>query len=750
MPQFHYRQVGFGTRFELASGFRNNGENPASLFENELVADVGGLCLGWKECALPIFDHHFFREDDAQYPSAAAAILHQAHWINAYFEKLQARLGGTKEIWLVTHENRDFDAYCSLFLARAVLNGEIPASDWDELGLHPEGWKEFADKSGRKINWYEPCVVQLPPERRWPILLAAYASRVDNCKPITCPRKYALHAVLYAAKARQRPLEEGALWFFQATRDQIVGSKRLNPLTDALFDTNSDFKPELELLALEEERYQRDIRRARKVLVNLPSHDNFTNWYEEGACKVPLLNTDGSLCQEHLKFGRQSSRQVDGIYLRDPDSILFKEWARVDTQNSPSQQGFLFTAVTYSSGANDKPRYVFSLDPERASGTHLYPVWVILQAAEMGEMKKHSITKGKDRKGFEGRQCGEDPWFDGSNYRCTIVDSPRRGSLIPQADQHSFLDGPVALVRRELEYGWFKTPEAEVWDFAADHVEVIPASVRRVSIQDADKESPPKGAIRFAQIPLCQIVDLGNPQLRTQIGQNLWLLLEDQNVVTVPTDFQQRHLLGGNDLVLVWSRRGIAVAYKQEALGEVSSLKSSMKTWASIAALFQQLLKDRETGRSGAAQIRQGKWLLSKLLLLKHQSSLPEGKALRRLFEATRMDDLVSTLHEFNEQDLEELRELAEKKRDITLQVVLAVGMGLGLILSWHQTEQVKLAAVLNNHLADKDKWWIGMYLGLVFIGAYLLSLAVFFLKENRQRRSKQHSVSATNERQRE
>ena len=560
--------------------------------------------------------------------------------------------------------------------------------------IRRESRERWRSKSGRKINWYEPWVVQLPPERRWPILLAAYASRVDNCKPIICPGNMPCTQCQF-----MRPKHGNARWkrekpclFFQATRDQIVGSKQLNPLTDALFDTNSDFKPELELLALEEERYQRDIRRARKVLVNLPSHDNFTNWYEEGACKVPLLNTDGSLCQEHLKFGRQSSRQVDGIYLRDPDSILFKEWARVDTQNSPSQQGFLFTAVTYSSGANDKPRYVFSLDPERASGTHLYGVWAILQAAEMGEMKKHSIAKGNDRKGFEGRQCGEDPWFDGSNYRCTIVDSPRRGSLIPQADQHSFLDGPVALVRRELEYGWFKTPQAEVWDFAADQVEVIPAPVRRVSIQDADKESPQKGAVRFAQIPLWQTVDLGNPQLRTQIGQNLWLLLEDQNVVTVPTDFQQRHLLGGNDLVLVWSRRGIAVAYKQEALGEVSSLKSSMRTWASIAALFQQLLKDRETGNSGAAQIREGKGLLSKLLLLKHQSSLPEGKALRRLFEATRMDDLVSTLHEFNEQDLEELRELAEKKRDITLQVVLAVGMGLGLILSWHQTEQVKLS----------------------------------------------------------
>ena len=58
MFKFKYREVGFGTRFNLVSGFRNSRESPGSLFENELVADVGGACLGWSDCTRPILDHH--------------------------------------------------------------------------------------------------------------------------------------------------------------------------------------------------------------------------------------------------------------------------------------------------------------------------------------------------------------------------------------------------------------------------------------------------------------------------------------------------------------------------------------------------------------------------------------------------------------------------------------------------------------------------------------------------------------------
>ena len=98
MLSFKYREVGFGTRLNPVSGFRNNRENSDSLFGNELVADVGGTCFGVPDCTRPILNHHFPREDGAQYPSAAAAILHQASRITAYFQSLQDRLGKNGEV----------------------------------------------------------------------------------------------------------------------------------------------------------------------------------------------------------------------------------------------------------------------------------------------------------------------------------------------------------------------------------------------------------------------------------------------------------------------------------------------------------------------------------------------------------------------------------------------------------------------------------------------------------------------------
>ena len=763
MFSFKYRLVGFGTRFNPVSGFRNNRESPGSLFENELVADVGGTCLGLPDCTRPILDHHFHREDKAQYPSAAAAVLHQARWITAYFQSLQDRLGENGEVWLVTHAGPDFDAYCSLFLARALLSGEIPTAGWEELKVHPEGWMEFPE-SKAKIDWYEPRVANLredQKEHRWPILLAAYASAVDNCKPIRCSRASALHSVLYAAQARQRPLEDGAMRFFLAARNAIRGPRQLNPLTDSLFDKDSEFASELELLALEAERYQRDVRRGRKAVVNLPCHNDFKAWFEESACKTPLLNADGKLRQEHLDFGRQSSRQADGtclpdsrqadgIYLRDPESILFKEWARADTQNSPSHDGFLFTSVVYSSGANGKPRFVFSLDPERAAGAHLYPVWARLQAAEMSEKNKPGEPQGKDRKGFEGRQCGDDPWFDGNNYKCTIVESPNSGSLLAKGGDAGALDKPVKLVRQQLEYDCFESRIAKVWDHQFNGDDPKPAKDdpqspwKEVRIEEAEKECPVNNAFRFTQIPLQKATDLSNAQLKAQIGHNLWLLLEDQNVVTVPDDFQQRHLLGGNNLVLVWDRRGIAVAYKQQAAGKVKDIYDWMRMWAWVTTRFEKLLKDRRDGRPAAEQIQSGKELLTEVLLLKHQSSLPEGKALRRLFESTRMDDLVSALQEFNELDLEEIHEEAEKWRDITLQIVLAVGTGLGLVLAWNQAEELKFNEVFVKDYDQKARYYFGLGLCAAFIGLYFITLAFNLGRDFwRQRRGQRRGSSS-------
>src|SRR5579862_7466878 len=104
--EFRYRFVDFGTSFlgdPHVRAFDKGNESPATLFANELATDVGGTCWDVNE-PLPVIDHHFLR--DAQFPSASAAVLHKAALIRARFAKLN------DVIWLVTHKEPDFDAFC--------------------------------------------------------------------------------------------------------------------------------------------------------------------------------------------------------------------------------------------------------------------------------------------------------------------------------------------------------------------------------------------------------------------------------------------------------------------------------------------------------------------------------------------------------------------------------------------------------------------------------------------------------------
>jgi hypothetical protein len=243
-----------------------------------------------------------------------------------------------------------------------------------------------------------------------------------------------------------------------------------------------------------------------------------------------LLGDDGRLRDLHLRAsaaaGQEPHRQaVDGIYVRDPECMLFKEWARSDTEHASLGTGFLFTAVAYSNhrrGAwRNETEYYFALNPERAGNLHLYNVWARLQELELqtiqqpefavprnqlDELNQSSIAeKGRTicRRGFEGRGGArhgvyfDDPWFDGQNYRCTIIATPNRGTLIPAGTAADLADDPVAaVVQRELEYAVLDS-NISIHDLSAspDVADVAPYP----DVVPHDPEIPPTlaGCYRF-------------------------------------------------------------------------------------------------------------------------------------------------------------------------------------------------------------------------------------------------------------
>ncbi len=710
---FRYRFVDFGTVFAGEEGIRGEtqgSERPSTLFSNELVTDVGGLCLNGDE-RLAVIDHHFTR--DAQFPAASAAVLHKA-------ELIRSRFSGQRDgvFWLVTHKQPDFDAFCSMYLARWILEDEAAVVDWHDCGLHPDGWLDFAER--RKIHWFAPDLQSVAAERRWPLLMASYASIVDNGQHFPCPRNRALHSVLYAALKRGRDYlaeTSGATELFDEIKIAIRDGKK-NPIFDSVLEESREFAPELAMLDREVEAYHRDVRRARKSIVYLQrSGAPFSAFFDKLKQRPLLAERDGTLCinPEHLLSG-QPRVATDGIYLRDPECLLFKEWARLDLENSSLGKGFEFTAVAYSNGrpeGDPNPTdYFFAIDPERANGRHLYAVWARLQGKEVEALRARAKDRPKAadrpaRRGFEGRAGTlggffADPWFDGQNYFCTIVATPNHGTLIGSAGIEAGLrdDSIVEAVRNEVEYSIYQgEPPGEtvcvaVFDLSATKSQ-HDSEPRKYDIAALKQiQAPTQRRFRFARIALRQDVPIalaGGTGLSLQIGETLWRVLYP-DLPAAPPDFAQRHLAVGPRCVGVWGNRGIAIAYKpslhqrtephEHRSEDDAGIRQDFVSIVALARDIDQLIADGEAltqVHSSASALHsqllpegspnlaeeiaaRGEVLARKAAQIKHNLTLPDSDLLRRFYDATGIDELLTTLRDLNQTAAEHLRR--EKMED--------------------------------------------------------------------------------------
>ncbi len=581
-----YRFVDFGTAFTSDPRPREETtayDSPATLHSNELATDVGATCWGPNE-TLTVIDHHFLR--DGQFPSASAAVLHKANLIRERFAHQPHPL-----LWLVTHTQPDFDALCSMYLARWIVEAPDAFTDWQRYGLHPDAW--LAAANGRKFDWFHPDVTAVPAEHRWPLLLASYASLLDNSGPITCPRQRALHSVLYAAIQRGRDYlspTSGAQEFFDEVREALLRAP-LNPIRDSVLEGNARFAPELEMLDRAAEAYKRDLQRARKAIVYLPESEaptpNFFKSPKEIARRLELRQS-AEVDAHHLTLADTFRIPTDGIYLRDPECQLFQEWARLDLENSILGAGFEFTTLAASGGianaALNTTDYCFSIDPERAHGRHLYTVWSRLQTREVESVLKPQengpgtapvLHPGGGERSRTMGALRADPWFGGQSPSGTLVRAPHGGTFISRAGMRSDLrdDAVVEAVRTELECSIYSAeslvagPQVILDDLAATGNAEDLASVECDLSQPLEIPPPRENHLRFARVGLRSDVPITTDGhagigLARQIGETLWQVLYPEKPGSMPQDFEQHHLVVTPDSVGVWGDRGIAVAQK--------------------------------------------------------------------------------------------------------------------------------------------------------------------------------------------
>lgn len=733
--EYRYRFVPFGTKFSFAGGMRASAADGGSdqLFENEIAADVGGICLGHHGESLPVIDHHFFRES-GQYPSAAAAVLHHAVRVRALRESIQGKSGVHEgvpaTVWLVSHVYPDFDALSSLYLVRQLFDGALEADGWEAYGIRADGW--YATRG--EIDWMRPRFREIPADRRWAILLAAEASRTDNCRNSRCPRERRLASVLYAAMERGRGYtdeRDGGLEFFDEVRRLLIegAATGLDPYSDSVLEDSRVFSAELSLLDREVAAYEGDLRRAHRLIVYLPEATvPFSQWYPDLAT-TPMLDAEGKVHPKQSDAALHGRRAVDGLFLRDPESLLFRNWARNDTENTSLKAGFTFTALVYSqgrpSGVVNTGDYYFSIDPEHAGRMHLYPVWLQLQQAETetlalpehqslrqhlqkAESEANQTGGTRVRPGFEGRSgvatgsttLGfDDPWFDGQNYGCTIIPTPNRGTLLGPAGHRSDLsDDPVArIVLDELTESVFGE-RIILQEFPGSAADSHLSTPRVISTL---KRIPPVSmtGYRFVSVELDPDINLGWTELVLQIAVRLWRCLDDNRSGT-PDGFADRNVFRGDDWTGVWNERGIVVAYRPCAAARAEGLQLLFEKVCQLAHSMHRLIADAgQSEKSGdiSSQLVRSEKMLLELALRNHDMTLPENMMVRQFFEASRLDQSLAMVRDIHGSaadrlEAERMRELAESQNRTTARM----NDGVATLVSLQQKlEYVEVGIVL-------------------------------------------------------
>ena len=114
---------------------------------------------------------------------------------------------------------------------------------------------------------------------------------------------------------------------------------------------------------------------------------------------------------------------MDAILITNPESLLFRIWARNDLLHPLEKNGFTMLAVNYG-----YKRYVISTDPKK-KGLDLKGLGGMLEDAEtIKRIKAGKERQGKPRPGYRS----SDPWYDGRNslHSYTIIDTPRGGTVL--------------------------------------------------------------------------------------------------------------------------------------------------------------------------------------------------------------------------------------------------------------------------------------------------------------------------------
>ncbi len=149
--------------------------------------------------------------------------------------------------------------------------------------------------------------------------------------------------------------------------------------------------------------------------------------------RLPLRNFEITEDKEDIidDLGSWKWGVADAVFLREPQSILFKEFARNDHEHSLQGNGFALMVVSRKvhSELNGSSMYHHVISTDPWSGFHLRGLGETLEALEQDKEIRENLPlhSGRERVEFGKGRHGSNvasPWYDGRGHHYTIIDSP--------------------------------------------------------------------------------------------------------------------------------------------------------------------------------------------------------------------------------------------------------------------------------------------------------------------------------------
>jgi len=312
-----------------------------------------------------VIDHH---QGDAAKECTASLIYRYPHLVLDH-----EGIEDIRNVTIVMHELSDFDTIASAYFTQHLI----------EKGVLPTGSRELSEYT-KLVDAAMLPRTDRPWDTPYGVLQGIFEKNCRYCKQKGISRevsdRYRLQRGIYLMEYLCLKIAEGL------TLDH-----------PDLFQDEYPFERERKLIKEDYALYVEDRDKAEKSLIVLP------------------------------RTGDQGEKEVDLLLIKNPKSILFREWARGDRKHRQKGEGFTMLMVNYG-----HKRYIISVDP--VAGVTLKGLGAALEKAETEKRKQ----LGKERP-IEPRRPGydnSDPWYDGRApiFNYTIVDTPRDGTVLTEKE----------------------------------------------------------------------------------------------------------------------------------------------------------------------------------------------------------------------------------------------------------------------------------------------------------------------------